>query len=386
MNITKMNKLDKDEWKEIRSIVLFGYGRQGKRLYKALKSDFEIPAIVENDVKKGGKTEDGTPIISFSDASDVLNDNKIIVTTAEYHYKEIKKQLMEAGLEEYKDFVMYQQFVSEWYYEFKQKIYLLKTDIMVTPACSLNCENCSQFVPYWKDREPFSLECLKQDLDRYFSCVDYVMDMNIVGGEPLLYKELDEYIDYIGTNYRNKIGYLGIITNGTIIPRESTLDRMKRFDIGVSISDYSKEVPYSDKIDKLCEILEHKEISYVRNIDIQWFDFGFPKKTYNYSEVDCPKHMENCNTICHCLHDKKVYYCGTAWAAERAGIFPKDENGYVDLEKIDVDSMEDKRRILECCLGNIESGYLKFCKVCGGYGNDNDNRVITGKQCSRKNV
>lgn len=384
MKSTAIDKLYNQEWKSVSDIILFGYGRQGKRLYKALKKDFKIVAIVENDIsKQGRKTEDGISILSFNDAMLLLKQHKIIVTTAEYHYKQIQLQLKEIGLVEYKDFVMYQQFVSEWYYKFKKKVYILKTDIMVTPACSLNCENCSQFVPYWRDKTPFRLNELKQDLDLYFSAVDYVMDMNIVGGEPFLYNELDEYISYLGKNYRAQIGYLGIITNGTIIPKNETFELMKKYDIGVSISDYSKEVNYKNKIDMLCKKIEENNISYVRNENIQWFDFGFPHNTYDYKDEECAKHMRNCNTICHCLNDGKVFYCGTAWAAQKAGIFPKDKKNCVDLREIDNKKMEDKKNIIECCLGNVDDGYIEFCKVCGGYGNDNDNRVVTAKQKNR---
>lgn len=381
MRCTLIDKLKNTEWDSVSTIVLFGYGRQGKRLYKVLKRDFRVLAIVENDAfKQGKKTEDNVNILSFNDAIPLMKQYKTIVTTAEYHYKQIRNQLEEIGLVENKDFVMYQQFVSEWYYKYKKKIYVLKTDIMVTPVCSLNCENCSQFVPYWKNKRAFDINELKRDLDLFFGVVDFVMDMNIVGGEPFLYHNLEEYISYIGKNYRSKIGYLGVITNGTIIPKDSTLRLMREYDIGISISDYSKEVDYRGKIDLLCKKIDQESISYVRNENIQWFDFGFPRKPYHYEGEDCAKHMANCNTICHCLNDGKVYYCGTAWAAEKSGIFPKDKKSYVELSDIDLNNLEDKKKVIECCLGNVDDGYIEFCKVCGGYGNDNDNRVITAKQ------
>lgn len=384
MRHTLIDKFKDQEWNFVTDIVLFGYGRQGKRLYKALKKDFRIVAIVENDVtKQGERTEDDVSILSFDDAISLMKQYKTIVTTAEYHYKEIRLQLKGIGLVENKDFAMYQQFVSEWYYKYKKKIYLLKTDIMVTPVCSLNCGNCSQFVPYWKDKKPFDINELKHDLDLYFSAVDFVMDMNIVGGEPFLYHNLDEYINYIGEKYRSKIGYLGVITNGTIIPKDSTFKLIKKYDIGISISDYSKEVNYREKIDLLCKKIIEEDIQYVRNENIQWFDFGFPHNPYHYENEECATHMTNCNTICHCLNDGKVYYCGTAWAAEKAGIFAKDKKSYVELCDIDFNNIEDRKKIIECCLGNVEDGYIEFCKVCGGYGNDNDNRVVTAKQKNR---
>lgn len=386
MKRTYINKLDDEKWMVVKKIILFGYGRQGKRLYKALKKDFEIIAIVENDVSKQGEvTEENVRVISFDEAVLLMKQYKTIVTTAEYHYKEIKEQLKKIGLKEFDDFIMYQQFVSEWYYKYKQKVYLLKTDIMVTPVCSLNCENCSQFIPYWKDKKSFDLKQLESDLDLYFEIVDFVMDMNIVGGEPFLYDELEEYIRYIGEKYRNRIGYLGIITNGTIVPKDNIIGVMKKYDVGISISDYSKEVDYKEKIDLLCQKLNDNKLNYIRNNNIQWFDFGFPNRPYKYNQENCAQHMTNCNTICHCLNDGKIYYCGTAWAAEKSGIFPKDSKSYVELDKIDINNLEDRKKVIECCLGNVEDGYIEFCKVCGGYGNDNDNRVVTGKQRRRDN-
>lgn len=56
-----------------------------------------------------GVSEDGIPILHFNEAKDILQKYKIIVTTAEYHYKEIKKQLEKFGLEENINFIMYHQ-------------------------------------------------------------------------------------------------------------------------------------------------------------------------------------------------------------------------------------------------------------------------------------
>ena len=42
-----------------------------------------------------------------------------------------------------------------------------------------------------------------------------------------------------------------------------------------------------------------------------------------------------------------------------------------------------KEAILEMILANIEGGCLDFCKRCGGFGIDNNNRVQTAKQLAR---
>ncbi len=99
-------------------------------------------------------------------------------------------------------------------------------------------------MPYWKNKKESKYEAIKEDIDLYFRCVDYVFDMEIVGGESLLHTELAEILEYIGEKYNSKIGYLGIITNGTILPSQNIISILKEYGIGVSISDYSKKLYY----------------------------------------------------------------------------------------------------------------------------------------------
>ncbi len=58
----------------------------------------------------------------------------------------------------------------------------------------------------------------------------------------------------------------------------------------------------------------------------------------------------------------------------------EDEKAYIDLEKIDVNDIYSRKQIIEFCLGNIPGGYLEFCKKCGGFGTDNNNKIETAKQ------
>ena len=377
---TKLDYLKTEIWEDIHDIILFGYGRQGKKMLKTLSRDFKVVAIIDNSADKQGGETDGIKILSFEQAKPLLGEYKVIVTASQYYYTAIKQQLIAFGLVEHVDFVMYQQFVTEWYYKFRKQVNILKTDISLTTYCTLNCENCMQFLPYWKNKKENSLEEIKTNLDTYFKCIDYLLDLDIVGGEPFLYSRLEEFITYLGQRYRHRIGYAGFITNGTIIPKDSVLDLLRQYHIDVSISDYSGDIDYANRIDELCEALENKGISYMRNKHIDWFDFGFPKKLYSYEGEAAVNHMQRCNSIEHVLDDEKLYYCGLEWAAQKAGLFAAEEKGYVDLKKIFNGPLEDRKKILELIMANIPDGYLDFCKVCGGFGIDNNNRVPTAKQ------
>lgn len=382
--MTRLDILKDEDWKGLREIIIFGCGRQGKKMYYTLSRDFKIMALVDNSPEKQGRIVDGLKILSAEEARDLLHKYKVIVTTSQYYYQDIRKQLSVEGLVENKDFIMYQQFVTEWYYKYRNKINVLKTDISLTTLCTLNCENCMQFLPYWKAgrRKENSLDEIKENVDVYFKCVDYLLDLDVVGGEPFLYSQLKDFIIYMGENYRQRMGYIGFITNGMIVPKDEIFELLAAYSMDVSISDYSGDIDYKHKIEELCKKLEKYNIAYMRNKNIDWFDFGFPKEKYHYEGEAAVRHMQCCNSIEHILDDKKLFYCGMEWSAQKGGLFPIEEKAYVDLEAI---SRGEKARkdILEMIMANIEGGCLDFCKVCGGFGIDNNNRVETARQLAR---
>lgn len=381
---TRLNRLTKTDWKDLKDIILFGYGRYGSRVLPYLQKDFNIVAIVDNDVQKQGKIVDGISIVNLKEAQELLHNYKVIVAVQAFFYAEICKQLEEMGLREYDDFIIWSQFFPEWYYKYQKKICVEKTDIVITSFCSLNCESCSAFIPYIKEKKHEKLKDLENSIRLFFERVDRVQDMNLYGGEPFLHPQLCGIIELLG-KYRDKIGYLGIITNGTIIPDSQVLHRLKKYHIGVSISDYSASIDYKGKLDRLCKILNENEISTVRTVNMIWFDLGFPRKKMRYGREEAKTHMTSCNTACHDLIDGKIYYCIADRAAQLGGLIPYSKKSYVDLNTIDKDSLESRKEILELCAGNIEGGYLDFCQLCGGFGYDNKDEILAAKQIN-KNV
>lgn len=376
---TKIDRLVDEYWKDLRDVIVFGYGRYGSRVFPYLKESFNIVAVVDNDKNKIGRIIDGVRIIDVKEAERLLHNYRIIVTTQAFFYAQICDQLQEMGLVENIDFTVWNQFFTEWYYKYKGMICLEKADIPITSYCSLNCENCSAFIPHIKKKRHEELDNIEKSVSLFFENVDRVQDMNLYGGEPLLHPRLCEIIEMLG-KYRERIGYLGIITNGTIIPDKKLLDILKKYDVGISISDYSNAVDYRGKLDHLCEIFQDNQINVVRTVNMVWFDLGFPRKEIRYDMVGAREHMICCNTACHDLIDGKIYYCVADRAAQLGGLIPRSEKSYIDLAKIDKNDLESRKAILELCAGNIEGGSLEFCRMCGGFGCDNLDEVQAAKQ------
>lgn len=381
---SRLNLLRDEDWKDLTNVILFGCGRQGKKMYATLSRDFTVQALVDNSPKKQGRVVDGLAILSFDEAKPLMHRYKVIVTASQYYYQVIREQLKAEGLRENVDFIMYQQFVTEWYWKYWGRVNVLKTDISLTTLCTLNCENCMQFLPYWKagHRKENSIEQIGKDLAIYFQSVDYLLDLDVVGGEPFLYRDIKAFIRLVGEKYRGRIGYVGFITNGTLVPDDETLELLARYRMDVSISDYSEDIEYRHKIPELIEKLEAYGIDYMHNKNIDWFDFGFPKDKYYYEGEAAVAHMQCCNSIEHILDEGKLFYCGMEWSAQKGGLYPIEEKAYVDLEAIAAGKRE-RKDILEMILANIPGGCLDFCKRCGGFGIDNNNRVATAKQLAR---
>lgn len=363
-------------WKDLREIAILGFGKQGQRNYKTLKKYFEVVAIIDNDASKQGVHVDHLTIESLDTYLARKVNAKIIVSVQETYYVQVRKQLEDRGKKEGIDFVESQRFVSEWYSHYSEKTVIMKMDIPITHFCTLRCKNCIDLIPYFKVKERKELSDVIADLDVFFSVVDYVIDVSLIGGEPLLFSEIDELLDYIAANYRDRIGYLGITTNGTIIPKMTTIERFKKYDVGVSISDYSDVVGNRDKIDQICQLLEERNIYYLRNEKIEWFDFGILSSKYYFE--DAYGHMQSCNSTCHILDKKRIYYCSVDYSAQNGGLMPEDNNSYIELENYS-NLEEKKKEVVSFLAGNLKQA-PRICARCGGFGVNNNVRVVAGEQ------
>ena len=60
---SRLNLLRDEDWKDLTNVILFGCGRQGKKMYATLSRDFTVQALVDNSPKKQGRVVDGLAIL-----------------------------------------------------------------------------------------------------------------------------------------------------------------------------------------------------------------------------------------------------------------------------------------------------------------------------------
>lgn len=108
-------------------------------------------------------------------------------------------------------------------------INIIQVNNAVTTWCTLNCEKCNMYMPHYKNhmKKHYTFTEMKEDIDLLLNYVDYIFWYDFLCGESFLNKELKDIIAYVGGRYSDKIGNLGITTNGTIIPDMETLAQQK---------------------------------------------------------------------------------------------------------------------------------------------------------------
>lgn len=131
--------------------------------------------------------------------------------------------------------------------------------ISVTHRCNLKCRDCCQMMQYYPpgDAKDCDLEATFHAIDVIMKAVDWIALLPLLGGEPLVYKQLAEILDYLGLRYRDKIGVLQIITNGTIVPNDALIASLRKNDGEIYISDYGK---HSCNVKKIKEVAKENNI------------------------------------------------------------------------------------------------------------------------------
>ena len=182
----------------------------------------------------------------------------------------------------------------------KSFIPYLETNIV--DGCNLNCKGCTHFAALFGKDEIYPLETFRRDVRRLSQLAD-VYCFRLLGGEPLLLKNLDEYLK-IARTYLPKTG-LRLVTNGLLIPSVSQkiLDAIRENNFLVDISEYQPTIKIFDKIKK---VLGSNGIRFLSTGAIKRFNVFLSSHSGN----DPAKSRLFCgNNGCRFLRDGKIYRC-----------------------------------------------------------------------------
>lgn len=358
---------------------LWGAAELGHQFIEQFANKLHIVQVVDNDINKQGKQIDDLVIQAPNKL--IYTENSFVVVTCSY-YEENRPYIEEKGYVPFVNLLYYEDFYI--IYEMYMNSYLKskRVDISLTEKCTLQCKKCNMFMPYFKNPKNQLCDEVLSDIDAYFSVVDEVKVMNLLGGEPFLYPEILCVINYIGEKYRNRITNLIVFTNAMIVPTDEVCSAMKKYDVQVQISDYTSVVPYQKKLNEFYQKMDDYGINhYTFQLDT-WGDFGFPENSNDLPEEQMEDFFNRCMAPFRGLWKKRVYFCHLETSAIRAGIYEDNADDYYML--LDSQGSDMKKLYMEFDYGYCRGGYISFCKVCRGCDCVNTLTVPAALQMERK--
>jgi len=340
---------------------LWGAAQLGEEFFERFSDKLKVVQVVDKDEKKHRNLLNG--IVVEAPECLVYDENSIMVVTCSF-YDENRPIIEHLGYKAYKNLFYYEDFYSIYYLYTENYLRSQRIDISLTEKCSLKCKKCNMFMPYFTCPEHQPLKDVLEDIDAYFAIVDYVKVFNFLGGEPLLYPELGQVLDYVAQKYRNRIERVIIFTNGTLLPKEDLLESIKNCNAIVQFSDYTSVVPYQKKLEQFRELLDAKEIEHYTMSSTEWGDFGFPDNPNTITDdAAATSFFERCKAPFRGLWKKRIYFCHLETSAIRAGLYEDEPNDYFALDSFAENA---KYRYFEFDFGYSEKGFITFCKVCRG--------------------
>ena len=248
------------------------------------------------------------------------------------------------------------------------KINLIDLETDLWEQCNLKCAQCTHSSPFFNSTdEYYKLDQFKEDIN-YLNQIAHINTFRIVGGEPLLNKNLLHYVKHIKES--NITDFLTIFTNGLVLGHTNNdifpyIDRL-RISVYSNLEEKKLNLIYSN-IKKIKQMFPHLNV--VAN-DISYFSyFNLSEKNTNQELVD--KIYDKCYYSYEhrgfSIFNGRFYKC---FATRKKYNFLKihsKENNFDHLKDNSVDSIELKnlqKNSLEEFISSKKS--LEGCKWCLG--------------------
>ena len=218
------------------------------------------------------------------------------------------------------------------YFANRENVVVPALIFILSNCCTLRCEKCSMLMPYFTERWEMPLEEAISSIDTLLRGVDEVIRFNLIGGEPLLYQNLDKIIYHLEKS--DKVKQIALNTNSTIIPKEHILESLKSPKVHVVLSDYGNVVQMA----KLVECFEKQNINFEIWSEQTWVDFGGTESRQRSAEL-----LEAFYMRCGAAKTDKAVLGNKFFSCERAarmhmlGNVYNAENDYVELNHKDTD-------------------------------------------------
>lgn len=247
----------------------------------------------------------------------------------------------------------------------------------LTTRCTLKCKHCSNFIPQVKPEEHciISIEEFKIQLDNLLKAVSEIKNLLLIGGEPLLVRNIHEYLEYAAS--KKKVKRVWIVTNGTLLMNDNLLNTAKKYKnkLTIWVSNYSKN-PELDTILKHNELLKQindAKLDYDYVQDLTW-GYTSPLNTEKLRD-DTKQYFEDCSNHCVAVFGGKIYVCPRAGIFDIKNIYKPEKDEIINL------NTETNPNILRKKLKSFYSREgFSACKYCTVLKDREHDRILPAQQ------
>lgn len=181
--------------------------------------------------------------------------------------------------------------------------YLPYLEFHIADHCNLNCKACEHYSGLVKEPHFPKLEKFTRDFERLHEFIDDLGVIRILGGEPLLNPEINDYIKLSRRLYPHAIIY--VVTNGILLQKmpEEFFQTLRECNAAIWISFYP---PLKSKMPEIKTLLEKNGIQ-----------FGISPLNKNFTVKQTLKRHDHPKEIflqcfqanCHNLYEGKIASC-----------------------------------------------------------------------------
>lgn len=197
-----------------------------------------------------------------------------------------------------------------WIEDIKKPVFWYLQAIL-TKTCNLKCKGCSHFANLHEESDSnniYDFEKYKHDIDTLSKKTE-IFRLRLLGGEPLLLNNIEQYINYSRSKLPN--ADIRLVTNGLLFLQksESLFENIYLNNIGIEISPYP---PTLKMMDKIVPIFEKYHIKYSFNgYELKEYEIYKFAKNIELSGNNNPYNsMKSCfSRGCRTIFNGKLYKC-----------------------------------------------------------------------------
>lgn len=183
--------------------------------------------------------------------------------------------------------------------------YLPYLEFHVADHCNLNCKACEHYSGLVREPRFTNLEKFTRDFERLHEFIDDIGWIRILGGEPLLNPQINDYIKLSRRLYPQAV--IHVVTNAILLPKmpEDFFETLRQCDAAIWISFYP---PLESKMPAIYRMLKEKSV----HVDLSSI---YPVKIFNMKQILNPHDrgteifLQCYQAHCHNLYDGKIAAC-----------------------------------------------------------------------------